>query len=299
MTPEPLIDPDLIDRDDINDYGSSATPVILGLVPQHTPLQEFCLRTGRAEPRPVNWQMRKGKLLESLYLERFVEETGIQVEKPRKKFVHPDFPWMVCHVDGLSVDGETLVEVKHSDAPSLWAEGVADSCTAQVQHQAACIPSVERIFVALGLGREWSITEIHPDCALQEDYIIPMIDEFRTHVQRDETPPPSSYEECYQAFGLAKGKAIEMNEGLRLWIEEMEELSRSKRSAEAKLKQVKFQLAEAMGSAEHITIRNMPVLTRAEVIRKSYTVKVSTYATMKTTKWWEKMKDEPEGETDV
>lgn len=298
-TAQQHVDSDLIDRDDINEYGSSTTPVVLGLAQSYgsTPLTEFCFRTGRAVRSPASWAMRKGKVLEALYLERFADETGIQVEKPQQKFIHPEHPWIVCHVDGLSEDGETLVEVKSSDAPELWADGITDYTTAQVQHQAACIPTVRRIFVPVGAGRDWHVYDVKPKPKLFSDYILPSLIEFRDHVLRDEMPPPRTYEECYKAFGVAQGKGIELDEGLRLWIEEMEELGRAAKVNKTKLENVKFQLAERMAGAEHITVNGMPVLTRREVNRGGYTVQPTSYATMRVTKWWERLKNG--GDADV
>jgi putative phage-type endonuclease len=115
---------------------ASETPIVLGVSPFMSPQQLWRLKTGRAKPR-VNAAMQHGTDLEPAARARYEELTG-QIMQP---LVLQDGAYSAS-LDGITVDGETILEVKcpyRGRNSALW-KSIEDGTLPihyewQVQHQ--------------------------------------------------------------------------------------------------------------------------------------------------------------------
>ncbi len=115
--------------------GASDAPVVMGLSPWQKEGELLLLKTGQKSERPANGAMERGKRLEPVAREAFVRHTGIEVEPVCVQST--DHAWMRASLDGLSADGQHVLEIKCPGEKdhSLAASGcVPEKYYPQLQH---------------------------------------------------------------------------------------------------------------------------------------------------------------------
>lgn len=119
--------------------GSSDAPVIMGVSPWKTPYQLWQEKIGFGLPEEQdNPAIRRGNALEEEARQLFSEEIGAVVQ-PYIGY-HPQFKFMMASLDGISPDGQTIVEIKcpGEKGHELARQGVVpDHYYPQLQHQLA------------------------------------------------------------------------------------------------------------------------------------------------------------------
>jgi putative phage-type endonuclease len=126
-------------RDD--GIGASLAPAVMDVNPwfPRTPYEVFLLLTKRVPPPQVTDAMRRGLDLESEAREAFEARTGLLVEPGTRE--HPDHPFLRASLDGITLDGRDLVELKvpgHETFETLRTQGeVPSHYYWQVQQQLA------------------------------------------------------------------------------------------------------------------------------------------------------------------
>lgn len=123
-----------------NHIGASDAPVIMGDSPFKTPYQLFQEKTAlpktKKESKQSTGAMERGKALEPIARQMFVEETGIQVSPVVCK--HDDIEWLLASLDGLSEDNQIALEIKCGnikDHIGAVNKILPNKYRAQLQHQ--------------------------------------------------------------------------------------------------------------------------------------------------------------------
>lgn len=122
-----------------NHIGASDAPIIMQESPWCTPYQLWERKLGLAEEQEMNAAMQRGIDMESQARAAFEADTGFEVF-PQVVY-HAEHRVMMASLDGLSIDGSTVVEIK---CPGFKAHCVAISGNVpsyykmQLQHQLAC-----------------------------------------------------------------------------------------------------------------------------------------------------------------
>jgi len=173
--------------------GASDAPVIMGVSPWMDLETLWLEKTGRHAGRPSSHAMRRGQVLEPEARERYIRATGVHVEPVCLE--HATRDWMRASLDGLSADGEVVVEIKcpgGADHGRALDGEVPDKYVPQLQHLLAVSGA--------GLCHYWSyrdgegaLIEVVPDRA----YIRRLVErehEFWRHVVADRRPQPSLFE---------------------------------------------------------------------------------------------------------
>ena len=106
--------------------GGSDIAVVMGMSRWKTPLKLWLEKTGEIEPDDLsdNEAVQLGTELEEFVARKFARETGKQVRKQSKMYVHKDYPYMVAHIDRLITGEDELLECKTCGAykEDEWAE---------------------------------------------------------------------------------------------------------------------------------------------------------------------------------
>lgn len=116
--------------------GASDASIIMGASPYKTPFQLWEEKLGLAPPPEQNAAMRRGHELEEPARKRMEELTGMMFV-PSVKF-HPKIDWMMCSLDCLSLDENTIGEIKtvgKEDHEKALAGIVPEKHIPQLQHQ--------------------------------------------------------------------------------------------------------------------------------------------------------------------
>lgn len=170
-----------------NGLGASDAPVIAGVSPWMTPLQLWQEKTGTAPEREPNEWMARGIAMEPIARAAYEAETGNVVEPALA--VHPQHDWLRASLDGLSFDGDLVIEIKcpgrskHNEAK----EGhIPDVYWPQLQHQLMLAGATHLHYWSFD-GEEGVLIPVEPDSQYQE-WLLAKEREFWQHVI-DKTPP--------------------------------------------------------------------------------------------------------------
>jgi len=93
--------------------GGSDVGYIAGLSPYKTPLDIYLLKIGEKEDEDITSEsIEVGNDLEQYAAEVYARRKGVEIEKPEKALVHPEYHWMRCNVDFLVKDSTIILECK-------------------------------------------------------------------------------------------------------------------------------------------------------------------------------------------
>ena len=94
--------------------GGSDIAAVMGMNRWKTPLKLWLEKTGECEPVDLSKveAVQLGSELEEFVAQKFSKETGKQVRKQSKMYVHKDYPFMVAHVDRLITGTDEILECK-------------------------------------------------------------------------------------------------------------------------------------------------------------------------------------------
>ena len=111
-----------------NYIGGSDIAVVMGMSRWKTPLKLWLEKTGEVEPDDLSQveAVQLGSELEEFVAQKFARETGKQVRKQSKMYVHKDYPFMAAHIDRLITGTDEILECKTcgSYKEDEWAEVV-------------------------------------------------------------------------------------------------------------------------------------------------------------------------------
>jgi len=116
--------------------GASDAVTIMGVSPWSTPYDLWLEKLDLSEPKPMTERMQRGINLQDAALECFRTMTGLAMFPEIR--THPEYEWMVASLDGITLDGQHIVEVKcpGEKSHSLAVSGkVPDIYMPQLQHQ--------------------------------------------------------------------------------------------------------------------------------------------------------------------
>ncbi len=101
-----------------NYIGGSDIAVVMGMSRWKTPLKLWLEKTGEAETDDLSnvEAVQLGSELEEFVAQKFAKETGKQVRKQSKMYVHKDYPFMIAHIDRLITGTNEILECKTCSA---------------------------------------------------------------------------------------------------------------------------------------------------------------------------------------
>lgn len=189
-----------------NHLGASDAAIVMGVSPWNTPLQLWEQKLGYSQGPSETPAMRRGTEMEPFARLAFENETGIEVF-PQVVY-HPDHPFMMASLDGLSLDRKTAVEIKCPGA-SAHATAIAGKVPKyympQLQHQLACL-SLDMLYYFSFDGEKGVNIEVQRD----DEYIKALIEAESSFWGMVKTrTPPAPTNRDYEERSGAKWVAIE------------------------------------------------------------------------------------------
>ena len=153
--------------------GGSDVSCLLGINKWKSEIELWLDKTNQTNEPPVeNEAMTWGTIMEPIIRNYFSEVTGKTVAECKAMLCHPEHPFMLADVDGITVDDDnnpaileikTASEYKRSD----WDEGVPAYYETQVQHY-LCVTGVKKAYVAVLIGgNSFKIYEVDADEEIQ------------------------------------------------------------------------------------------------------------------------------------
>lgn len=153
--------------------GGSDVSCLLGINKWKSEIELWLDKTNQTnDPVEENEAMQWGTIMEPIIRNHFSEVTGKTVVELKAMLQHPEHPFMLADVDGVTVDDsgnpaileiKTASEFKRSD----WEEGVPAYYQTQVQHY-LCVTGIQKAYVAVLIGgNSFRIFEVDADKEIQ------------------------------------------------------------------------------------------------------------------------------------
>lgn len=170
--------------------GGSDIAAVMGKSRYKTPYRLWCEKTGRIENTVTNLEaVELGTELEEFVAQTFAKRTDKPVRKAPKAYQHPDYPYMVAHVDRLITGSDELLECKTCSAYKLdeWQNAIPKEYVLQVMWYLGITGRKKGWIACLIGGQKFDYKAIEFDSELF-NLMVERAKEFYNMVQTD-TPP--------------------------------------------------------------------------------------------------------------
>lgn len=153
--------------------GGSDVAAILGISKWNSAISLWLDKTNQTnEPIEENEAMQWGTIMEPIIRNHFAEVTGKTVVEVKAMLQHPEHPFMLADIDGLTEDDEgnpAILEIKTASEykRSEWENDIPSYYQTQVQHY-LCVTGVQKAFVAVLIGgNSFKVYEVDADTEIQ------------------------------------------------------------------------------------------------------------------------------------
>ena len=154
--------------------GGSDVAAILGISKWVAAIDLWLDKTNQKnKPAEANEAMEWGTILEPVIREHFSVTTGKPVMEVKAMLQHPDHPFMIADVDGVTTDDSgdpAILEIKTASEYKRdeWLGGVPTYYQTQVQHY-LCVTGVSKAYVAVLIGgNTFRVYEVDADPEIQQ-----------------------------------------------------------------------------------------------------------------------------------
>lgn len=169
--------------------GASDAPIIMQCSPWKTPFQLWEEKMGIMSPQKMSYAMKRGHDLESGALALYNELTGRDAS-PLVVFSE-EYPWMMASLDGVSLDGSRIVEIKapgKTDHLIARSGNIPEKYKPQLQHQLATYGLDSADYFSYVSNDDYALVHVNRD----EQFIKEMLEKERAFwecMQTFEAPP--------------------------------------------------------------------------------------------------------------
>ena len=153
--------------------GGSDVASLLGISKWKSEIELWLDKTNQTNEPPVeNEAMTWGTIMEPIIRNHFAEVTGKTVVELKAMLQHPEHPFMLADVDGVTVDdagNPAILEIKTASEfkRSEWEEDVPAYYQTQIQHY-LCVTGIKKAYCAVLIGgNSFKIYEIDADDEIQ------------------------------------------------------------------------------------------------------------------------------------
>lgn len=230
--------------------GGSDIAAIMSQSRWKTPYRLWCEKTGKIEVPDLsnNPAVEMGTRLEQFVAELFAEKTGKQVRRQSKMYQHPDYPFMVAHVDRLITGSDELLECKTCSAYKLeeWENKIPKEYVLQVIWYLGITGRKKGWIACLIGGQKFDYKSIDFD----EELFGLMVDKAKTfwkQVQNDVPPVimPDDAETLGEVFSEHTEDMIECSE-LNDRVAYVQELKMHRDEINTEIKEIETELKTAI-----------------------------------------------------
>ena len=153
--------------------GGSDVSCLLGINKWKSEIELWLDKTNQTNEPPVeNEAMQWGNIMEPIIRNHFSEVTGKTVVELKAMLQHPEYPFMLADVDGITVDDDNnpaILEIKTASEfkRSEWEEDVPAYYQTQIQHY-LCVTGIRKAYCAVLIGgNSFKIYEVNADDEIQ------------------------------------------------------------------------------------------------------------------------------------
>lgn len=235
--------------------GGSDIAAVLGKSRYKTPYRLWCEKTGQIEQKVQNPEaVEMGTRLEQFVADLFSVKTDKSVRRAPKAYQHPDYPYMVAHVDRLITGSDELLECKTCSAYKLdeWQNAIPQEYVLQVMWYLGITGRKRGWIACLIGGQKFDYKPIDFDAELF-DIMVKKAQEFWDMVQNN-IPPlilPDDDETLGEVYPDHSENIIEAEE-FNERASYLQELKMHRDEINAEIKEIETELKAKIGDNQGI-----------------------------------------------
>jgi len=272
--------------------GGSDIAAILAMSPWKTPLYLWAEKTGRLANKVNEFEAAEiGAELEEYVARKFQKKTGIKLRRDNRTFTHPEYPYMVAHIDRWVCGEDALFEAKTCSAwlEKKWkGEEIPEEYVLQVMWYLGIVGKTKGYIAVLIGGQKFLWKEIVFDADLFEKLVSAAKNFMEEFILKEKAPmaidgDSETLAEMYpdpKEIGLVfEGQDAE---ALNHLIEERAAGVQVIKDAQEEMRAIEARIKQFLGEAE-AGETDMYRVTWKKITKKEYTVKAQSYRMLKTT----------------
>ena len=243
-----------IEQTDLGDrrqyIGGSDIGAIMGRSRYRSPVDVYSQKIGETPEFKGNEATNWGHILESVVAAEYAKREGVKVVRDRTLYKHPQFPYMLGHIDRrvLGFEGGKVLEVKTAGKwfkPADWEDEPPADYVLQVQWYMGLTGWKNADLVALLAGQDFRTYSIPRDeFVIQEAF--ETAKEFWARVQERNPPPPRSEDDCKKLWSLDNAETAIAHDQEENWIRSLLDIKAKIKSLEAEEERIKTLVLEFM-----------------------------------------------------
>jgi len=183
--------------------GGTDAAAIVGENPWKSPMDVYREKVGLAKETAINSRMEWGIRLEPVLVEKFDEiikdrtDGNITVDVSKTYIQHPEYPFLIAHVDGICSNGQpqAVLECKTAGAYAAkdfgdeWTDEIPKSYLLQCQHYMMVTGLPETYVAVLIGGNDFRVYHVQRNEDLVASLLKLEVDFWNEHVLAQNPPP--------------------------------------------------------------------------------------------------------------
>jgi len=184
---------------------------------------------------------------------------GMELKEADYALTHPKETWLRSHFDFISVDGQTLVEVKNYNAAvrnkfDTEANIIPQADMAQLIHEAACHNISDIVLAVLFGGQNFEVFRFTIEEGQKEQLIRDMA-QFWAHVASKQLPEPQTSEQAKLIYSVSAPTSITAPQSLEQMCQALQYTKTQLAHWEDEEEKLKVQIQKFMGvNSELVTL---------------------------------------------
>lgn len=236
--------------------GGSEVAAVLGISPWLTPLELYLKKTNFEEQvlsPPDNPLLEAGHRLEPFIANWYEEVTGNKVVNPEETSIHPEYPFLIGHIDRLIPDDNKLLEIKFclEYSRNKWGEPGTDEIPlhyiTQVQHYLALTGCDFADVAVLFGGWDLKIYTVKRNGSLIAKQINRCKTFWEEHVLKKIPPEPTTAHDFSLRYPNDNGDFLEANTEVIKTIDRLKALKANKKDSDEEIKTLEDKIKSALG----------------------------------------------------
>lgn len=281
-----------INRSDF--IGGSDIAAVMGMSRWQTPLGIWAEKTGKLmnkldEEKPE--YVTLGQELESFVADKFSKETGKKVRRDTRDFTHPEYPFLVAHIDRRITGSDEILECKTASAwkEKEWlGEEIPTEYILQVQWYLG-ITGMKKAYLAVLIGGQkfrWKVVDFDQD--LFDTMVKAAVHFWREYVEKNVQPiaianDNATLYELYPDSDVDKAITWEGDEEIEVnqLLDSRAAGIQAKKEIDVELKDIEAKIKQKLGEAEKGRTGQYTVTWKTQH-RKEYVVPESSSRVLRT-----------------
>ncbi len=248
--------------------GASEIAIVLGISPWKTPYELWLEKTGKVEREDLSEepQIIMGNLLEPVIAARYAQKTQETLQEVPEAYVHPDYPYSLCHIDRLVVGKNKCLEIKKASPFSRsWGVEGSDEIPvdyiAQVQYQLGCTGFETADVASYRGGIDIDIYPFTRDDAVIK-IMLQKADHFwKYHVLGDNPPPATTRGDLRLIYPSGDGNIIQATPEIIDICERFHGIKKEIKELTEQSDHIQFEVHKFMGVNDYIAIVDEIIVT--------------------------------------